>query len=105
MCSCFNSAQKSINANGKLYMQKREAAVYVTDTLLSVAKTLFSSIHEIESLKQEGKVSEREASDYRDNVIGYMDKLLDSVLIPVFETHPDLQPDCCICTAAEQEQS
>jgi len=85
-------------------MQNREAAQYVTETFQSVTTTLFASLKQIDILEQEGKVSNAEADAYCHNVIEPLEQMLNSVLSPIFDIHPDLNFKCCYCSSAEESE-
>ncbi|MHB2054662.1 hypothetical protein V8Z79_06015 [Pantoea dispersa] len=82
-------------------MQNREAAQYVTETMLAVFNTLTTSVQQINALVQEGKVSSAEADLYRQSVMGPLDKMLVSTLTSVFERYPELRPASSCAIAHE----
>ena len=52
-------------------MQNREAAEHITDTLLTVAKHVTTSVNIIDAMNREGKVSREELALYRLNRSGF----------------------------------
>lgn len=82
-------------------MQNREAAQYVTESLMDVMNKVMTSVEHIDALKEGNKVSQAEAKTYRLNMVGALDKMLQSVLNPVFAIHPDLHPKCRCCESSE----
>lgn len=85
-------------------MQNREAAVFVTNTLMSITNDVIASRNAIYEYEKQGKVSKEEAETYCQNVMGPLEQMLSSVLGPLFETHPGLRPHCRCCkTAAEDD--
>lgn len=86
-------------------MQNREAAKYVTDTLMEVTNKVMTSIEHINSLKEVEKVTPQEAEAYRENMMGPLLEMLPSVLNPVFEIHPDLRPPCRSCDVSKEPGS
>lgn len=86
-------------------MLNREAAQYVTETMLTVFNTITTSLEHINDLKKDGKVSEEEAKLYRQNVIVPLDKMLVANLTSIFERYPDLRPlGTCALTPYAQDQ-
>lgn len=84
-------------------MQNREAALYVTESLMDVMNKVMTSVEHIDALKEGNKVSQAEAETYRLNMVGALDKMLQSVLNPVFAIHPDLNPNCRCCGVSEEK--
>ncbi|TPD93651.1 hypothetical protein FJP68_14840 [Pantoea vagans] len=83
-------------------MQNREAAEHITDTLLTVAKHVTTSVNIIDAMNREGKVSREELVLYRQSVLGALDRMLTENLAGIFERYPDLRP-VCACSEPPQE--
>jgi len=78
-------------------MQNREVAKKVIETLFDVTEKLYASVDMTHTCSQEGKISKEEADAYRTTVLNSLDELLQAVIGPIYETHPDLRPTCCCC--------
>jgi len=78
-------------------MQNREVAEKVIEILFDVTEKLYASVDMTDTCSQEGKISKEEADTYRTTVLNSLDELLQAVIGPIYETHPDLRPTCCCC--------
>jgi len=86
-------------------MKNREVAEKVRESLFDVAEKLVASVDMTETSAQEGKVSKEEADAYRTTVLNSLDDLLQAVIGPIYDIHPDLRPACCCCgEPAESEK-
>ncbi|MBA2817029.1 hypothetical protein [Candidatus Pantoea persica] len=85
-------------------MQDREVAEKVTEPLFDVAEKLYTSVNMIDACAQEGKVSQEEADAYRTNVLSSLDELLQAIIGPIYEIHPELSPTCCCCGESEESE-
>ena len=85
-------------------MQNREAALLVTETLLSTAKVISSLFEKLDAFEQAGKVSEEESDRYHFHIMASLEDLFESVLNPIIEMHPDLRPACSCCASSEEDE-
>lgn len=86
-------------------MQNREVSENVIETLFDMAEKLYASVNMTDACSQEGKISKEEANAYRTTVLNSLDELLQAVIGPIYETHPDLRPACCCCAESAGDEA
>lgn len=82
-------------------MQYREAAVRVSQTIMLISREMSASLGQIFQYQKEGKISPVESAAYYDIAHEVINKLLNCVIDPIYEAHPDLRPQCCACNAQD----
>ncbi|TDS67708.1 hypothetical protein C7434_3446 [Pantoea sp. PNA 14-12] len=85
-------------------MKNREAAEFVTETLLALTALVTTSVQKIYDMNKDGKVSSEEAALYRQSLMDPLDKMLGANLEGIFEQHPEMRPQCTCCESQQEEK-
>jgi hypothetical protein len=86
-------------------MLYREAAVRISQTALMLSRELSTSVGQMFEYQHDGKVTEEQAAEYMKKAETLLDNIYNELLLPVVADYPDLQPRCCCCETADENET
>lgn len=86
-------------------MLYREAAVRISQTALLLSRELSTSVGQMFDYQHDGKVTEEQAAEYMKKAETLLDNIYNELLLPVVADYPDLQPRCCCCETADENET